>query len=843
MSHATASTEHSPSTIAGLWRGEWVDDLRSRVNELPETLERDLSLRLDTEVLLAAADKLSAEILRGEAAQLGEPLRKRGLSETEIEQILLTLGAFLKRDCLSAKLRYELGSDDPLAVRRREYKAEVFEGWAPLGVLVHVAAGNAPTVAPLSVLEGLLAGNINLLKISSRDSDFGAHVLKALVDASEERALAPFVYALQFSSSEKDLLQTLFEQADGIAAWGGESAVASVRSMAPAGARIIAWGHKISMSYFSREAASDEECLRGLAEDTCRIEQQACSSPQIVYLDTEDRGELEAFARRLADVLPDVSARFGKPEPSDAEAAEITTVTELVKLDCALDRSACIEAEDRAWRLLVDLDPAPRPSPLFRTLWVKPLPRTQVVSCLRPLRSYLQTASLAAKGVDAVELSRALFAAGVTRIVEPGKALGFYPGEPHDGVYALQRYARRVGLELKASLPRGCCDFAQFEPPPPSRVAPDTPIMTKEDFLNHTVAPDAAELFFKSGGSSGAPKMSIFTYGDYHREMRATADGLFAAGLDPNTDRCMNLFYAGHLYGGFLSFYSILEHLKVPQFPMGMFAETQEVADAIVRHQVNTLCGMPSHMLKLFQENEDALKGYGGVTKLFYSGEMLSGAQEEWLRETFGIKLIKSAVYGSNDAGPIAHTVLEYPEATQCLMTGIQHMEIVKPETDEPTDPGETGRVLLTSRHRQGQRIERYEIGDLARWVEEPVETGRSGPFFELMGRYGDIFKCGGPFLNYRDFTRALADYGYSGRVQLVLTKEDGKEHIAVLTEADAALNLEAARAHVVNTSPTIAFVVDELKTVTLAICPAQADDFEIIGSSGKLRSIVDKRR
>lgn len=94
-------------------------------------------------------------------------------------------------------------------------------------------------------------------------------------------------------------------------------------------------------------------------------------------------------------------------------------------------------------------------------------------------------------------------------------------------------------------------------------------IMEKADFQLQQVKDDYSDLFFYSGGSSGEPKLSVFTYADYHRQMELAAEGLYAAGLNPSTDRCMNLFYAGSLYGGFVSFFTILEKLECHTFSNG----------------------------------------------------------------------------------------------------------------------------------------------------------------------------------------------------------------------------------------------------------------------------------
>ena len=121
-------------------------------------------------------------------------------------------------------------------------------------LLVHIAPGNVSSVAPLSVIEGLLAGNINFLKTSSDATLFPQLLLKALVDHDPSGELAPFIYAARISSRESDKLRQLFACADGIAAWGGEAAIAAVREMAPGGCRVVDWGHKISFAYLAAES-------------------------------------------------------------------------------------------------------------------------------------------------------------------------------------------------------------------------------------------------------------------------------------------------------------------------------------------------------------------------------------------------------------------------------------------------------------------------------------------------------------------------------------------------------------------------------------------------------------
>ena len=50
----------------------------------------------------------------------------------------------------------------------------------PAGCVVHVAPSNVFTVAAMGMVEGLLAGNLNVVKASARDGDFAPLFAQAL---------------------------------------------------------------------------------------------------------------------------------------------------------------------------------------------------------------------------------------------------------------------------------------------------------------------------------------------------------------------------------------------------------------------------------------------------------------------------------------------------------------------------------------------------------------------------------------------------------------------------------------------------------------------------------------
>ena len=105
--------------------------------------------------------------------------------------------------------------------------------------------------------------------------------------------------------------------------------------------------------------------------------------------------------------------------------------------------------------------------------------------------------------------------------------------------------------------------------------------MTKADFQaprrRRAATPSSSSRAAAAPARRSSP---IFTYDDYREQMRAGAEGLYAAGLDPLSDRCMNLFFSGGLYGGFLSIFSVLEELRAVQFPMAAVMDFPAVARA-----------------------------------------------------------------------------------------------------------------------------------------------------------------------------------------------------------------------------------------------------------------------
>ncbi|MFG2848474.1 acyl-CoA reductase [Kitasatospora sp. NPDC048296] len=831
------------------WQGSFIDDEEAarRLAELPELAARTLAEPLSTELVLSACQRLADAL-----DTPGGPVRAHLLAELTgggsdpdgASATLAEIADAISRPALERKLRRELGGLRPERLTRPDARETTFEAWAPVGLLVHIAPGNAAAVAPLSVIEGLLTGNLNVLKTSSGDTLLAQHLLAELAAADPTGALARRIVVLRFSSARTEWLRLLCEPADAVAVWGGEDAVRSVAELVPAGCRLVEWGHRISFAYLTRDAWSDGVTLDALAADVCRFEQQACSSPQVIYLDTEDDGEVFSFAERFAAHLADASAKLPRPELDPAEHAEITTTELVTRLEEHLGLTRLFAAEDGSWRVLADTRSALAASPLHRSVWVKPLPRTSVMTVLRPMRRYLQTAAIGGSRADIARLSQAVVAAGVLRVTPVGGMLDSYHGEPHDGVYALQRYSRRVGVRVDEAFATTAC-LDDLAAPAVVPAAPSGPLLDKSGVQEQlrTLAPVHAHLYFRSGGSTGAPALSVFTNADYDTQMRAAADGLLAAGFDPARDRAANLFYCGGMYGSFISFFSILERLNASQLPIAAGPDHAATAEALVTYGADTVFGMPSYLWQLFHSQSTVLRAYGGIRKVFYGGEHFTAEQRRVLTEEFGVELIRSAAYGSTDLGPLGYQCTHAEGSVHHVLTDLHTLEILDPEADRPVAAGQPGRLVFTSRTRAGQRLERYQIGDLGRAVEGVCPCGSHTPRIELLGRYGDVVRVGTYFLNVRRFIAvAEEDLGYRGELQLILDTGDGRERVTVRLDERYAPAATAARAAFLTAIPELGSAVAEgLLTCTVDTVGTAA--FERTPTSGKLRTVIDRRQ
>lgn len=794
-----------------------------------ETLAREA---LDIRRVINSLDKLGKYIVKHEEFLLPE-LMELGFSKEEAIQIKADSISVLSADELFKKVKRELG-EFPFEINRLSTREEEFEGWMPTGVLGHVTSSNDAMLPFFSSVEGILTGNINIIKTAT-----GAHkVAMAMVEklCEIDQTLCPYFYVFPLSSKDEDLLKAMFALCNTIAVWGSDNATSGVRKLAPTGVKIVEWGNRISFAYFTKKGYS-KESLKGLATDVCINDQQACSAPQLVYYETDSKEELLEFAKELMSVLQEVSRTYPLHPVSQAEQAELTTQIQLCYLDELMGEAKLFDGE--GCRVFVKFDSELCASPLYRTVIVKAIKRNDLIASIRPFRSYLQSVGLSCGRDEISTLTNLLLSGGVNRITEPGLMMSGYTGEPHDGVYALTHYLKRVSL-INSNLPKGSMSFSEISPMKKAPYDEGTPLMKKNDFPAKRNIDNQGYLLLKSGGSSGKAKYAPHSYDDAEVTYSETARFIISAGIDPKKDVCMNLFYSGDLYGGFISIYEALKKADVIQLPMTAEMDMKYVTDEIIHNNVNVLMGMPTYLLRLFREQEEALKSYGKIETVLYGGEHFDPVQIEHLKKTFNIKKIGSLAYGCNEIGSMGYTC-EYCEGSVHHVVASKYLEILKIDKDEPVENGEIGRMVWTPRDQENIDIKRYVIGDLGRFITEPCKCGRLAPRFELLGRFGDIFKFATNYINYQSIKSVFCQkMNYTGWLQIVLSY-DTVSLMTIYVENDFVHSEAEAVKILAENYPEIAECLRD-KTGNVEIIKQEKDKFILSTGGGKVRSVVDKR-
>jgi phenylacetate-coenzyme A ligase PaaK-like adenylate-forming protein len=183
------------------------------------------------------------------------------------------------------------------------------------------------------------------------------------------------------------------------------------------------------------------------------------------------------------------------------------------------------------------------------------------------------------------------------------------------------------------------------------------------------------------------------------------------------------------------------------------------------------------------------------------------------------------------------------PARVHHLFTGLHTLEILDTDGDRPVRGTQPGRLVFTAHTRRGQRLDRYEIGDLGRWVPGDCPCGRRTPRFELLGRIGDVFRIGAQTMNHRRFVAAAEDgFGYAGALQLVLSEHIEAEQLTILLEQGKAPDLARAERAFLSHYSELSEGVEHDRLIRLRIESVPLDEFHRTATSGKLISVVDRR-
>lgn len=271
---------------------------------------------------------------------------------------------------------------------------------------------------------------------------------------------------------------------------------------------------------------------------------------------------------------------------------------------------------------------------------------------------------------------------------------------------------------------------------------PDLPPVDQKIFWEHNTIDNnrlltgdmSNGIIFKSGGTTGNPKFSVYSREEWEAMTGTFGLHLAESGLRSG-DRVANLFYAGELYSSFLFLHDSLERCPVELmlFPISGAAPMEFIAREIKDFKVNTLLGVPTQLINLVEYiRNEKIEGIS-IEKVYFGGETMYEDQRELMREVFPDIKIYSVGYASVDGGLLGFIDEGCGFNEHRVFDEYNIIEIVDEESGEVIEETHReGRILTTNLTRLLMPIIRYPVGDRGIWIEEQGSKNRK---FKILGR------------------------------------------------------------------------------------------------------------
>jgi hypothetical protein len=424
--------------------------LREQVRALGEARARGLERRPVAEIV-AVIDRVAARLLdRGDelrmTAERALPAITR-YSPEMVRRVLDRMAADWRAEPLDELLRAELGDPGVLDGFRAGARGHGRVAAFGPALAAHVFSGNVPGVAVTSIVRSLLVKAATLGKTAAGEPLLPALFARGI--AEEDAELGACLAVAYWPGDDEALTRAALESADAVIVYGGAEAVASVRARAPAGARVLAYGPRLSFAVVARERLGAGEAggvARAAALDASTFDQQGCVSPHVFYV--EEGGEVgpREWAALLAGEMTAVERELPRGPLSPDESSAIQQLRARAEFSAGAELHA--SADGTAWTVVYEPDPAFEASCLNRVVRVKPLrDATEVAALVSEHARLLQTVGVAASPERAEEIAAAVGRLGASRVTPLGRMAWPPPWWHHDGHPPLRDLVRWCDLE------------------------------------------------------------------------------------------------------------------------------------------------------------------------------------------------------------------------------------------------------------------------------------------------------------------------------------------------------------------------------------------------------------
>jgi hypothetical protein len=166
-----------------------------------------------------------------------------------------------------------------------------------IGCVVHFTPANVDTMFIYSWVASLLMGNLNIVRVASQDSQSKVELLSLINHLFSQTAHQEIAKRNVFASYDKtsEMTPMLCAVADARLMWGGDASVAQIQSFSgKMNCRDFCFSDKYSIAIMNANTLNADTSLvaQNLWRDTQPFQQQACSSPRVLYVLDENSDKI-----------------------------------------------------------------------------------------------------------------------------------------------------------------------------------------------------------------------------------------------------------------------------------------------------------------------------------------------------------------------------------------------------------------------------------------------------------------------------------------------------------------------------------------------------------------------
>ena len=159
------------------------------------------------------------------------------------------------------------------------------------GIAFHITPSNIPVQFMFSYFFGLLAGNANIVRVSSKNFpqvDLLCNILNKVLSKEEHATIKNMTAVVQYERNS-DWTKIFSSQCQVRLIWGGDSTIENIRKIpVPPRATELVFADRYSLAILNETAVANlneselERLARDFYNDTYLVDQNACSSPHLI---------------------------------------------------------------------------------------------------------------------------------------------------------------------------------------------------------------------------------------------------------------------------------------------------------------------------------------------------------------------------------------------------------------------------------------------------------------------------------------------------------------------------------------------------------------------------------